>query len=129
MANIYTNQWNAHVVACESHAAEILRHVYGDVRQVGTTDEECRACRTARQLAEQPARMRAALMSPKLSHTRTKYGSVHAYHRDDASPSGVMLAASLDEARYADLARELAGVVFGGCLAPLSPTEGLAVPR
>lgn len=132
MANIYTNQWGARVVSCDSHSVDQLRHVYGDVRQAGVTDEECPACRTERARAELPGQVRAALLSPKLSHTRMRswcgVNVVHIYHRDTSSPSGVMLAAGIDEDQYNQIATELRGQVFTGALAPLSPTEGLCAP-
>lgn len=127
MANIYTNQWGARLVSCETHAPKQLRHLHGDVKVAGVTEQECPECRVDRQRAELPGQVRAALLSPKLSHTRARNWCgvtvVYVYHRDDTSPSGVMLAAGCDEPIYNEIAAELRGQVHAGAMAPLSPTE------
>ena len=129
MANLYTNKFGARVVSCDAHEAESLRHVYGDPVKSGETDQECPKCRSRREWDEAPAHMRAALMSPRLSHTRYRYGSVYAYHRDPTSPSGVMLASGLDPERYEKLIAEMReSGTYTGHAAPLSPTEGLCAP-
>lgn len=81
---------------------------------------ECKRCPID---AEMRDKMRAALLSPDLSHTRYRNGSVYAYRFDASSPTGVLVAAGCPETIYRSLEAELRGRVHGGSLSPLSPTE------
>jgi len=76
------------------------------------------------------AKMRAALLSGEIVHTRFRnwcgQGIVYAYRRASDSPSGVFQAATLDAPDFDKLFAELrsAGLISSS-LSPLSPTEGL----
>jgi hypothetical protein len=122
----YSNGDSVYGVFCDEHLAREARHFRTFTTR--ETADECKWCKQAREWDEAQnnaiPKMREALTSPNLSHTRNRSGFVHAYHRDDTSPSGVLLAASLEEQRYEKLAAELRGQVFAGSLSPLSPTEG-----
>jgi hypothetical protein len=118
-------------VLCVEHAPRALATwwMLKNARLVETTTHEpCNACRdiletAARDVQMVPA-MRAALVSPLLSHTRAHGRFVHAYHRDHTSPTGVVLAGTLVATLFAELSAELRGTVSAGALSPLSPTEG-----
>lgn len=120
-------------VLCGRHI-RIARTNGGWLRPDGFKQEPtvapCDVCREegeyAAKMEEAADQMRAALLSSKLAHTRHVRGFVHAYHRDETSPTGVLLAASCEATRYDALAAELRGEVFAGALSPLSPTEGRA---
>lgn len=126
---IITNQYNVRAVTCELHRSGIESHIVGATFG-GTTDDECPECLEDRRKAELPGEVRAALLSKKLSHTRARnFGggwSVYVYHRDDSSPTGVLLATSIDKARFDSIYAELrqSGVLTSSA-SPLSPTEGL----
>lgn len=117
-------------VLCARHLAESRapgRWFRADDYPQVESDAPCAACRDEAEYAALMdglvGTMREAMLSPKLSHTRTVRGFVYAYHRDDTSPTGVMAAGSCEEGRYFALAAELHGHVLAGALSPLSPTE------
>lgn len=53
-----------------------------------------------------------------LHHTRWRNGSIYCYRREPTSPSGVLLACSVEDCPEAN-------ALLTGSLSPLSPTEGL----
>jgi hypothetical protein len=118
-------------VLCASHAPAALATWWSlkNARLVATpSDAPCTACvqraeGAVREAAAAEA-MRAALLSPDLSHTRQIGTLVHAYRRDDTSPTGVYHTATCTAAWFDALAAELRGRVHAGSLSPLSPTEG-----
>lgn len=93
-----TNKYGAVLVTCERHYAEQSKHFYGslDMDSRADTDKPCKLCTQERQQAEHPAKVREALLSPKLSHTRARQWCgqwiVSIYHREPSSPSGVLRA-------------------------------------
>jgi hypothetical protein len=122
---LLTNEWGARLVTCERHEAARTKYLGGDKQRTETPDE-CPDCRTERLRAELPLRVREALLSPDLSHTRARNvcgATVCVYHYDRKSPTGVMLAVMCDEEMYDAIAAELRGQAYAGALSPLSPTE------
>lgn len=117
-----TNEYGVRKVCCEAHSAFYVEHIVGAVvsplqGETGT----CQRCEQDQRTAEVPARVRAALLSEKLSHTRCVFtGSIAIYHRDDTSPTGVMQAAYCDAALFEQIA---ADIKLQSCFSPLSPTE------
>lgn len=129
-----TNEYGAQVVTCLLHLVAVREvTLLGVVSEEVTETGTCQRCATQQALADVPAKLRAALLDPRCSHTRFRQwcgqGSVYVYHRDPSSPSGVLLAASGSEqefnAVYEQLRRD--GLI-GSAKAPLSPTEGLCAP-
>lgn len=119
-----------HGAYCADHApaARTWRAFAGLPERAARDGEVCQQCeglakQTAMWDAEVP-KVRAALLSDQLAHTRFRNGTVYVYHRDSTSPTGVRMAAGLPADRYELLAAELRGQVFQGSLSPLSPTEG-----
>jgi len=122
---LYTNRFNAQLVTCAAHFDAYRQNFFGDLVNQGPTDKPCRLCVEAQQHAEHPAKVREALASPKLSHTRARrwgsYWFITIYHRDETSPTGVRAAESCNEALFNELQRDLK---LSSSYSPLSPTEG-----
>jgi hypothetical protein len=125
---LIVNQWGGKLVTCEAHRAQQMQHFFGEHGPETSTEEGCPLCREARQIAEHPAKVRAALLDPKCSHTRFRPfgrgGYVTIYHRDDTSPTGVLAACSADEALFNSIYNELRQQGLSSSKSPLSPTEG-----
>jgi hypothetical protein len=126
------NSFGASVERCPKHIDATREHILGITSEYKiNATRECEDCRTERMRREAPAMMRAILLSGRLSHTRfrswCRVGIVYAYVRDNNSPTGVVLAATLEESEYNKLVAELKaeGKANNGSMSPLSPTEGL----
>lgn len=122
-----SNTLGGTLVACPRHIDEWRRLIVGTTTDT-PTDAPCPACEAERHAAEEPARVRAALTSPALAHTRARNhcgAFVCIYHRDEESPTGVMLAAMCPAKMFDEIFAELraAGQV-PAFASPLSPTEG-----
>jgi hypothetical protein len=136
MELLISNSYGARSITCDRHIPELLKCFFSvtNVRPATETDRsscdmfsrECSRCSAERYLEELPAKVRAALESPNLAHTRFRRGAVYIYHRDRTSPSGVLLAEECDEKLFDSIFAELraAGKVSSSA-SPLSPTEGL----
>jgi hypothetical protein len=118
---LYVNEYGGSTVRCAAHAPV---PVGGEPPIVYALDGvACPECERLAHAAAHPDRVRAALLSPALSHTRFKYGSVYIYHFDASSPTGVRMAEGIAAREYDTIAAELRGYVHPGALSPLSPTE------
>jgi hypothetical protein len=126
------NRFGAAIERCPKHIDKV-RQYFSCVTseyEINATCE-CEDCRTERMHREGPAKMKAVLLSGRLSHTRfrswCRVGAIYAYVRDNDSPTGVMLAATLEEGEYNKLVDELKteGKANNSSMSPLSPTEGL----
>ena len=124
-----TNRFGATLITCADHEAEQSTHFPGGfVTRAEGADGVCDLCQAAADRLAQPGRVREALLSPRLSHTRARHGAgwyVTVYHRDTTSPTGVLAVISASDdvfnAVYAEL--RAAGLVLSSH-SPLSPTEG-----
>jgi hypothetical protein len=126
----FTNRHGARIVSCADHVCKRMSYVYGAVSFVGTTDEICDDCRDEAAHNDQPRIMETAIREGRVLYTRARYGSVYAYGRNEASPTGVTLLCGLDPARYAALEERLKSEGIGrGVISPLSPTEGMRQSR
>lgn len=136
-AQEFRNAWGGHVVSCSEHEAELRVALLGELSAT-PTNLPCWKCDEQKKKAEYqsaiPGLIRAALLSPKFSHTRFRswcnVGIVYVYHRDETSPSGVRLAEGAEEPVFEAVYDELysAGMIRSSA-APLSPTEGLRRSR
>ena len=125
-----TNRFGATLITCPEHTAEQSTHFPGGfVSRVEGADGVCRLCQEAADRLAHPGRVREALLSPRLSHTRARPGAagwrVTVYHRDTTSPTGVLAAISASDDVFNAIYDELraAGLVLSSH-SPLSPTEG-----
>jgi len=125
-----TNRFGATLITCADHeAAQSVAHSLGGfVDRVEGADGVCRLCQEAAERAAHPGRVREALLSPLLTHTRARRGVgwyVTVYHRDTTSPTGVLAAIDASEEVFRPIYRELvaAGLISSN-KSPLSPTEG-----
>jgi len=134
----FTNRFGATLITCADHEAAQSAHFPGGfVDRVEGADGVCRLCQEAAERAAHPGRVREALLSPLLSHTRLRGGPrtclpplpagwyVTVYHRDATSPTGVLAAISASQDVFDAIYRELvvAGLISSN-KSPLSPTEG-----
>lgn len=135
-----SNAYGARMMTCDRHLAKVFPNFIGirnvripsaeDRASAETWHRECADCRAARYLAELPDKVRAALQDPRLAHTRYRRGAIYIYHRDDTSPSGVLLAEQCDEKMFDEIFSELrAANKVPAFASPLSPTEGLRGSR
>ncbi len=126
-----TNKYGAILITCNCHREWQAAHIYGLMPETETpTDAECVACRKECQHYEHPAKVRAALLDPRCTHTRFRsFGSsgyVTVYHRDQTSPTGVMAAVGASAELFDRIYNELkAADLLSSSKSPLSPTEGL----
>jgi hypothetical protein len=131
MNTVTFNKYGAKLVTCECHREWQAAHIYGLMTETTTpTAEECPACREEVQHYEHPAKVRAALLDPRCTHTRFRsFGSsgyVTVYHRDHTSPTGVMAAVGASAELFDKIYAELrADGLLSSSKSPLSPTEGL----
>lgn len=139
---LITNKYGARAISCEKHFAErracfatdvATRPIAEDQTEIKDgymADLGCYLCRQEADRAALPGLVRAALLDPKLSHTRQRSwcgaSIIYVYHRDSTSPSGVMLAVGIDEEQFNVIYNELraAGLISSN-KSPLSPTEGM----
>lgn len=125
------NEYGAKLVTCACHFEWQAKHIYGLLMETATpTDEECPVCREECLLAEHPAKVRAALLDPRCTHTRFRPfgndGYVTIYHADPTSPTGVMAACGADEKLFDQIYNDLRSEgLISSSKSPLSPTEGL----
>jgi hypothetical protein len=128
MELLISNSYGARSITCDRHIPELLKCFFTETDRSSCDmfSRECSRCSAERYLEELPAKVRAALESPNLAHTRFRRGAVYIYHRDRTSPSGVLLAEECDEKLFDSIFAELraAGKVSSSA-SPLSPTEGL----
>lgn len=139
---LITNKYGAVGITCERHLPERIKHIYGaQTRPIAVDQTEfvdrtfggdtgCYLCRQERERAEHPAKVRAALLDPKCSHTRFRpFGSggyVTIYHRNETSPTGVLAAVGCDSKLFDEIYEALrAEGLVSSSKSPLSPTEGL----
>lgn len=139
---LLTNKYGARGISCERHFQEMRACFLGDVatRPIAEDQTEikdgyvgdygCYRCRQEADRAALPGLVRLALLDPKLSHTRQRNwcgaSIIYVYHRDQTSPSGVMLAVGIDEDQFNVIYNELrAAGLISSSKSPLSPTEGL----
>lgn len=131
----YSNDATGRTIVCAAHAEWVRRwwSTGWDKRGYTTTatDGPCVICAAEAEKDEHAnTTVRAALLLPALAHTRFRNGSVYVYHRDDTSPTGVVLSCSTDAERFDKLFIEL---TKSGQLprwaSPLSPTEGMQGAR
>ena len=125
-----TNRFGATLITCADHEAAQSTHFPGGwiVDRVEGADGVCGVCQEAADRAAHPGRVREALLSPLLSHTRSRRGVgwyVTVYHRDTTSPTGVLAAISVSQDVFDAIYHELvaAGLISSN-KSPLSPTEG-----
>ena len=127
-----TNRFGATLITCADHEAEQSTHFPGGfVARAEGADGVCRLCQAAADRLAHPGRVREALLSPRLSHTRARPGAagwrVTVYHRDTTSPTGVLAVISASDDVFNAIYDELraVGLVLSSH-SPLSPTEGFA---
>jgi hypothetical protein len=121
---LITNQYKIHVVVCPAHFDECRANIYGDVKTTPTAEMGCRRCAEEATRKANPGKVRAALLHPSFSHSRFKRGNVYVYHRVPTSPSGVLMAAAIDEAGFDAIYDDLlAQGLIRSSASPLSPTE------
>jgi hypothetical protein len=125
------NKYGAILITCVCHYEWQAAHIYGLMMETATpTADECPICREECQHYEHPAKVRAALLDPRCTHTRFRsFGSsgyVTVYHRDATSPTGVFAAVGASAELFDKIYNELrtAGLLSSS-KSPLSPTEGL----
>ena len=124
-----TNRFGATLITCADHEAEQSTHFLGGfVTRAEGAEGACDLCQAAADRAAQPGRVREALLSPLLSHTRARQAAgwyVTVYHRDTTSPTGVLAVISASDDVFNAVYDELraAGLVSSS-QSPLSPTEG-----
>jgi hypothetical protein len=121
------NRYGATLVTCEAHREQEMQFFFGApmTEEPAGEDGICQRCDEQRKHAALPARFVKAALAPEFAYARQGSrvspwdDTIHVYHRDRTSPSGVRLAASLDQARYRGLVED--GAIRE--LSALSPTE------